>query len=211
MEQKKQKKQLNMEKLFKEHAVHYQSEDINELDISTEELGRGNLEEIKKTIIDRRNNRQKYLFNELYQNDIRKTNVNEIFDLAFHEIDKQETVKQNIETKAGIAVALLGIMVNVMFQSNEMTKFICEIFSDNTMVIFRILLVIIEIGWLISGTLVGIFVVMTLLCRGYYTFALDDEMLKAAVDNKEISTISLLETSLHVANRNLPFEIGVVN
>lgn len=43
---------------------------------------------------------------------------------------------------------------------------------------------------------------VTLRCQDYSVFLLDDIMIRAAVEDKNVSLVSLIETAWHVANRN---------
>lgn len=80
--------------------------------------------------------------------------------------------------------------------------FIKDIFSEKAWSVWKIGLCIIATGWFASGVLIIIYAIETLRCREYNTFLLNDEMLKAACADKKISLAALLETAIHVSNRN---------
>lgn len=192
----------NRDEMLKKYGAHYDTDDINEIDIEIEKLDRNNVEEIKKIIIDRREERQKYLLEGLTSGSVKEEHIEKILDIVLREIDKQETVKQHVETKAGIILAFFGIVVSVLFQSKEILDFLKDIFIENTWNVWKVGMYIIGIGWLIAGIFVIVYAIETLRCREYNTFLFNDEMLKTAVADEKISLVVLLEMALHVSNRN---------
>lgn len=195
-------KEYDKDKMLKKHGIHYNTDDINEIDIQIEKLDQENIDEIKKIIIDRREKRQKYLWEGLTTGNAEEEHIEKILDIALREIDKQETVKQHVETKAGIVLAFFGVVVGILFQSKEIMGFIKDIFCEKAWSVWKIGLCIIATGWFASGVLIITYAIETLRCREYNTFLLNDEMLKAACADKKISLAALLETAIHVSNRN---------
>lgn len=198
----KDRGKYSVDEMIEKYGIHYQPDELDKIDIQIEKLDSSNTNELKKIIADRRLKRQRDLLNGLLTGNAEEDHIEKLLDIALHEIDEQTSVKQSIETKAGILLAFFGVIVSVLFQSKDLLEFIKVISEGDIITLYKVILWIIELGWGITGLSVLVFAVITLRCQDYSVFLLDDDMLRVAEADKRMSIVSLIETAWHVANRN---------
>ncbi len=192
----------DIDEMLRMYGIQYRPDELDRLDAKIEKLDPSNLKEVREIIIARRIKRQRELLEGLINERADVDHIEKIIEIALHEIDKQSAIKQSIETKAGIILAFFGVMVSFLFQSEELLKFIKEVFESNMITAYWIALRAIEVCWVITALLVLFFAVATLFCQRYSIFLLDDNVIKVATIDKNISLVTLIETAWHVANRN---------
>lgn len=194
----------DIDKMLQEQGLHYRPDEISKLDVEFENLdSKKNIEEIKKIIIERREQRQRYLLEGLVTNGLQQTYIEETFDIILKEIEKQESIKHSVETKAGVMLAFYGVLLSSLMQSDLTSGFVQAAFNINKMNFYTVVLILIGAGWGLSSLLVILYAVKVFRCKDYATFLLDDGLLKAAANDKSISLVTLLETAFNVANQNL--------
>lgn len=198
----KDEKKYNIDEMLKKYGINYQSDELDEIDIQIEKLAPSNRKELKKIIAERRLKRQRDLLIGLLTGSAEERHIEKILDIAIHEIDKQTSIKQSIETKAGILLAFFGVVVSVLFQSDGLLDSIRAISGGNMITVYKVILWMIELCWAITGLSILAFAFVTLRCQDYSVFLLDDNMIRAAAEDKNVSLASLIETAWHVANRN---------
>lgn len=196
------KAQYDIDEILRKHGIQYRPDELDKLDAKIEKLDPSNLKEVKEIIIASRLKRQKELLEGLITKRIDVNHIEKLFEIALHEIDKQTTIKQSIETKVGIVLAFFGVIISVLFQFDQFPKFVKGIFEGNAVSAYMIIFGIVVACWIASGLLVLVFAVATLFCQKYSVFLLNDEALKAASADKNISLVTLIETAWHVVNRN---------
>ncbi len=185
---------------YKEYGIHYTENDIDNIEIKNLCNKSVSKDTKKKIIIDKREERQRYIFDGLCDKEIEQTNIEKVLDIALKEIDKQEIIKQNIETKAGIVLAFWGVTISSIL---NILKECIEVLFEYTLDIWvNAIFVILGIGLIVFTFLILWTGYIAFKNRDYHSFILDDEVFRAAVDDRNISIVAILETATNIANRN---------
>lgn len=197
-------KEYNIDEMIKRYGIDAGTEELDKLDVKIEGLDfRKNREEVKSIIRARRLERQKNILVGLVKGTADKTHLKELLNIALHEIDQQTAIKQNIETKAGVLLTFIGVMVSIIFQSDKVVELIPEMMGQGRTSIHGWLICLVVIVWGLSGGLAVFFAIMILLGRNYSILELDNKMLEAATIDENVSLAALLETTWQVVNRNM--------
>lgn len=139
---------------------------------------------------------EKYVYYGLHDKGLDNTNIERLLDITISESKTQYEIKQSIETRAGLLLALWGVMISTLMQLNIPMNNI-HIMSDLMIhLVNRIIAGIILAGQALFGLLTLVFICSTLKSHKYSTMSLQDKELnfKGAVDDKYISMVQLLDT-----------------
>ncbi len=139
---------------------------------------------------------EKYVYYGLHDKGLDNTNIERLLDITISESKTQYEIKQSIETRAGLLLALWGVMISTLMQLNIPMNNI-HIMSDLMIHLGnRIIAGIILAGQALFGLLTLVFICSTLKSHKYSTMSLQDKELnfKGAVDDKYISMVQLLDT-----------------
>lgn len=171
------------DKIFEKYAIHYQN-GVNGKDEYTKEQREHLL------------NRQRYIFDGLCNKSINETNIQVLLDITRKELELTETIKQNIEYKVGFILALLGILISALLQ-NKVLNQLWKIIIDEKETLFSwlncVIAIICILGLLITGIFTIYLIYKSLKNYNYKSIILDEENYMAAVDDKNISLVAILE------------------
>lgn len=139
---------------------------------------------------------EKYVFRKLHEKGLENTNIERLLDITISESKMLYDIKQSIETRVGLVLALWGVLVSALVQSKIPLSNIHIMFCSKTHMIYRIFAVIILIGLVLFGLSTLGLSYITLKSNGYYRMSLwNKEMnFKRAADDKYISMVQLLDT-----------------
>lgn len=139
---------------------------------------------------------EKYVFYKLHDKGLENTNIERLLDITISESKTQYDIKQSIETRVGLLLALWGVLVSALMQLNIPSSNI-HIISDSAIhMCYRIIAGIILAGQALFGLSALALSCITLKSYGYSTMSLRDKEMnfKGAVDDKYISMVQLLDT-----------------
>lgn len=139
---------------------------------------------------------ERYAYYKLHNKGLENTNIERLLDITISESKAQYDVKQSIETRVGLLLALCGVLLSTLMQLN-IPLYNINIVSNLTVHIGRrIAAVIILAGQVLFGVSSLVLTYNTLKSYGYSIMSLRDKEknFKGAVDDKYISMVQLLDT-----------------
>lgn len=139
---------------------------------------------------------EKYVYYGLHDKGLENTNVERLLDITISESRMQYDIKQSIETRVGLLLALWGVLISALMQLNIPLNNV-HIMSDLLAHMgYRIIAGITLVGQALFGVSSLVFTFITLKSYGYSTMSLRDKEknFKGAVDDKYISMVQLLDT-----------------
>ncbi|NBH26840.1 hypothetical protein D3Z60_13730 [Lachnospiraceae bacterium] len=136
---------------------------------------------------------ERYAFRKLHEKGLENTNIERLLDITISESKTLYDIKQSIETRVGLVLALWGVLVSALVQSNIPLSNIHIMFDSKTHMAYRIIVVIILIGLVLFGLSTLGLSYITLKSNGHYRMSLwNKEMnFKRAADDKYISMVQL--------------------
>ena len=136
---------------------------------------------------------ERYAFRKLHEKGLENTNIERLLDITISESKTLYDIKQSIETRVGLVLALWGVLVSALGQSNIPLSNIHIMFDSKTHMAYRIIVVIILIGLVLFGLSTFGLSYITLKSNGHYRMSLwNKEMnFKRAADDKYISMVQL--------------------
>ena len=136
---------------------------------------------------------ERYAFRKLHGKGLENTNIERLLDITISESKTLYDIKQSIETRVGLVLALWGVLVSALVQSNIPLSNIHIMFDSKTHMAYRIIVVIILIGLVLFGLSTLGLSYITLKSNGHYRMSLwNKEMnFKRAADDKYISMVQL--------------------
>ena len=136
---------------------------------------------------------ERYAFRKLHEKGLENTNIERLLDITISESKTLYDIKQSIETRVGLVLALWGVLVSALVQSNIPLSNIHIMFDSKTHMAYRIIVVIILIGLVLFGLSTLGLSYITLKSNGHYRMSLwNKEMnFKRAADDKFISMVQL--------------------
>lgn len=139
---------------------------------------------------------EKYVYYGLHDKGLENTNIERLLDITISESKTQYDIKQSIETRVGLLLALWGVLISALMQLNIPKSNIDIMFNLETHIGYRIIAGIILTGQALFGLLTLVFTWTTLKSYRYSTISLMDKEMnfKGAVDDKYISMVQLLDT-----------------
>lgn len=173
--------------IFEKYAIHYIDDSISE-------------EERERYL-----SRQRYVYNGLCEKDIQDTNIEKLLDITLQELHNQETIKQVIGNKIGFVIAFLGILIGIIIEADILNELIEKVENIRTMPLVGSIAILILAAMLYIIISVFISIYNALKPKNWEELDLDDkddETFKAAVDDKRISLIVLLESSVYALTQN---------
>lgn len=129
----------------------------------------------------------------MHEKGLENTNIERLLDITISESKTLYDIKQSIETRVGLVLALWGVLVSALVQSNIPLSNIHIMFDSKTHMAYRIIVVIILIGLVLFGLSTLGLSYITLKSNGHYRMSLwNKEMnFKRAADDKYISMVQL--------------------
>lgn len=163
-----------LEDIFKKYANDYDNIDGTQKDIDIE----------------------KYVYYKLHDKGLEKTNIERLLDITIGESKTQYDIKQSIETRVGLLLALRGVLISALMQLNIPLCNIHIMTEPKVHMIFRVIAGIVLAGQVLFGLLSLALTYITLKSYGYSTLSLRDKEknFKGAVDDKYISMVQLLDS-----------------
>lgn len=148
--------------------------------------------------------RQRYLFNKIHEKGLENTNAEKLLDIILSDIQHQYSMKQDMENKVGFIMALWGVLIAIVLDSQLPTKVFSYIICDKLPLYFRLFCVFTFVGLCISGILSFFFITATLLTDKYSKALYDDKEnnFKCSVDDKYMSIVVMLDTNTNVWIKN---------
>lgn len=167
-----------LEAIFKKYA--------NDYDIDKEQIN----EKQKNIDIER------YAYFQLHKKGLENTNIERLLDITIGESKKQYEIKQSIETRVGLLLALWGVLISALIQKNIPASNVYIISAPMVHMAYKVFVVIVLVGQVLFGLFSLFFTYKTLKSYGYHTLSLKDkeQNFKGAVDDKYISLIQLLDS-----------------
>lgn len=139
---------------------------------------------------------EKYVYYQLHDKGLEKTNIERLLDITIAECKTQYEIKQSIETRVGLLLALWGVLISALMQLNIPLCNI-HIITDLTFHMgYRAIAAIILAGQVLFGLSSLVLTYITLKSYGYSTMSLrnKEKNFKGAVDDKYISMVQLLDS-----------------
>lgn len=153
--------------------------------------------------------RQKFVFDKLNEKGLDNTAIEKLLDMTIEDIECQHTVKSGIENKAGFILALWGILVATLFDSdNDLLNTIKDTILDFRYASFSFWITCsLAVAIVITGIKSLIFIYKTIKPHTYTKFMFEEkeENFKGAAINKNITYIALLDnvTNSWIQNRTV--------
>lgn len=178
---------------------------------------------IKPTLDEMRNNFEKYanlyelndaskkerdrewkVYKKLHKKGLENTNLVELLNITKDECKAQYDVKQSIETRVGLLVALWGVLITALIQSNIPMKNIEVIMNEKYCMNYRLLVLIILAGQVVFGVLSLVFIHKTIKPYNYQMLSLSDKdiFLNGALDDKYVSLVRFTDSYLNSWKNN---------
>lgn len=174
----RKKPELTREEIFEKYANDYDIKDNSPID--------------KKIHIDT----EKYVYYKLHEIGLHNTNIEQLLNITIDECKEQYGIKQSIENRVGLLLAIWGVMISTLIQMNIPIKNMDIIIDPNGNIVWRLTTGIVLLGQMVSGVLSLWFILKTLKTYGYSTVSLRNKEInfKGAVDDKYISIMQLLDS-----------------
>lgn len=147
---------------------------------------------------------KRYIFQKLHEKGLESTNVEKLLDVVIQESKIHMEIKQNMETRVGLILALWGVILSMAFQE-DLPKIMIQKMLSTGSVCYAHILGIILTGQMITGILFFAFAIKSLGTSKYAIVSLKDSEinLKAAVDDKYVSILRLFDSYMKVWVENL--------
>lgn len=139
---------------------------------------------------------ERYVYYKLHDKGLENTNIERLLDITISESKAQYDIKQSIETRVGLLLALWGALVSALMQLSIPSSIIHIIFDSTIYMGYRIIAGIILAGQAVFGLSALVLSCITLKLYGYSAMSLREKEInfKGAVDDKYISMVQLLDT-----------------
>lgn len=150
---------------------------------------------------------QKYVYNRLHEKDLENTNIERLLEITMEDVKEQSNVKQSIENRAGLLMALWGVLFTILLEED---KKVIKVLTDNISYIGKepvilnsvwgVVSIIVIIGLIIFGVLSLAFLYRSINTKIYMNFNFEDKErnYKTAVDDKYLSIVSMLDEYTNV-------------
>lgn len=156
------------------------------------------IEKDKEQIIEKQKNIdiEKYVYLQLHKKGLENTNIERLLDITIAESKTQYEIKQSIETRVGLLLALWGVLISALMQLDIPVRNIHIMTDPMVHMAYKVIAGIILAGQVLFGLLSMAFTYKTLKLYGYSTISLRDkeQNFKGAVDDKYISLVQLLDS-----------------
>lgn len=148
--------------------------------------------------------REKYVYELLSEKGTDDTAIEKLLDLTIKDIELQYSMKQAIENKAGFMIALWGVLVASMIQTDMLLTLFKNIMDTSLSLSIRIGNSIILGGLTISGIVSLMHIILVLLYNPYskFLFGRRDENFRCAVEDKNMLLVKLLDSNTTVWEKN---------
>lgn len=139
---------------------------------------------------------EKYVYYKLHDKGLENTNIERLLDITINESKSQYEIKQSIETRVGLLLALWGVLISALMQHDILLNNLYIVFDPIFHIGRRIIADIILAGQALFGLSSLVFTFTTLKSYGYHKISLLDKEtnFKGAVDDKYISMVQLLDS-----------------
>lgn len=147
---------------------------------------------------------QREVYEKIHVKGIENTNIERLLDITINECQEQFEIKQSVENRTGLIIALWGVLIATLLQGDIPLKNVDIILNSNNHIVWRIIVLVVLAGQLITGGISLFFIYKTIKTYGYSMYSLKskDNHFNAAVDDKYISIVQLLDTYTNNWNTN---------
>ncbi len=148
--------------------------------------------------------RQRYVYKKLKELQIENTNIEKLLDFVNDDIKIQYELKTHTESRVGFLLALWGIILGNILQSNLINKIFTKIMNISSNVCLSVVYICLLSLMIALGTCSLIMLLQALLQGKYasYIYSDKDRIYRSAVEDKEISMTILLDAHINIWKAN---------